>query len=155
MLATDSHSCSREEGRFREKCGQRRTLARGQATLGCVSLAACVLLFSAPSAALAQQQTSGIASATVEGKEYDTGEPISQARITLEFSEARALRRPKKISYNAKTDAHGRCKFTEINKGPIVLMVTADGHQSYGKELQLEQENQVFVVRLKRPQPLL
>jgi hypothetical protein len=34
------------------------------------------------------------------------------------------------------------------------LTVTAPDHQSYGKELQLEKEDQVFEVKLKKPQPL-
>ncbi|MGO8786344.1 MAG: carboxypeptidase-like regulatory domain-containing protein [Terriglobia bacterium] len=91
-------------------------------------------------------------------KEYATGEPVSQARVTLQFSEPHSQvipRRAKKITYNAKTDAQGRCKLSGINKGPIVLTVTADGHQAYGKELQLEKDNQVFEIRLKKPQPLI
>jgi hypothetical protein len=95
---------------------------------------------------------------TVIVKEADTGDPISQAHITLQFSEPggpERLGKAKKHAYNAKTDAQGRCKLLDINKGPIVLSVTANGHQSYGKELQLERDNQVFEVRLKRPQPLI
>ncbi len=95
---------------------------------------------------------------TVVVKEYDTGEPVSQAHVTLQFSipHSQAIpRKAKQISYNAKTDPQGRCKLSGINKGPIVLTVTADGHQSYGKQLQLEKDNQVFEVRLKKPQPLI
>ena len=91
-------------------------------------------------------------------KESDTGAPVSQAAITLQFTEPGTPSRfgkSKKRAYTAKTDAQGRCRLQEINKGPIVLMVTATGHQSYGKELQLEKDNQVFEVKLKRPQPLL
>jgi hypothetical protein len=95
---------------------------------------------------------------TVVVKEAETGEPISQARITLNFTEPGGPDRfgkSKKLSYSAKTDSHGRCKFQDINKGKIVLTITATGHQSYGKELLLEKDNQVFEVRLKRPQPLV
>ncbi len=94
---------------------------------------------------------------TVVVKEYDTGQPISQARITLTFSEPGGpvrLHKPKKITYNAKTDAQGRYKFSYINKGTINLVVTATDHQTYGKDLDLEQDGQVFEVRLKKPQPL-
>ena len=95
---------------------------------------------------------------TVIVKEADTGQPISQARITLQFetpgSEMR-FRKPHKITYNAKADTQGRCKFTDINKGPIVLTVNAPDHQTYGKELQLDKDNQIFEVKLKRPQPLI
>lgn len=95
---------------------------------------------------------------TVIVKDSETGAPISQAHITLRFQEPHGPtipRKPKSIVYNAKTDTQGRYKFTGINKGPIVLMITATGHQSYGKELALEKENQVFEIKLKKPQPLI
>lgn len=85
--------------------------------------------------------------------EADTGQPISQAHITLQFPAK--FGSDKKITYNAKTDAQGRCKLVDINKGTIILAVTAESHQSYGKQLQLEKDGQVFEVKLKRPQPLL
>ena len=91
-------------------------------------------------------------------KEADTGEPVSQARVTLQFTVPGPPSMPwkaKKISYNAKTDTQGRCKLLEINKGTIVLSVTAPGHQSYGKELHFEKDHQVFDVKLKKPQPLI
>lgn len=91
-------------------------------------------------------------------KEADTGDPISQARVTLQFNEPAGPARPWKVnphSYNAKTDTEGRCKLSGINKGKIVLSVTAPNHQSYGKELDLEKEGQVFEVKLKKPQPLI
>lgn len=85
--------------------------------------------------------------------EADTGQPISQAHITLQFPAK--FGKTKRIAYNAKTDTQGRCKLAGINKGKIVLTVTSEGHQSYGKELQLEKDNQVFEVKLKKPQPLI
>jgi uncharacterized GH25 family protein len=95
---------------------------------------------------------------TVVVKEADTGQPIGQARITLQFKAPGGPARfgkSQKIAYSAKTDAQGRYKFTDINKGTIVLTVTATGHQSYGKELQLDKDNQVFEIKLKKPQPLI
>lgn len=97
-------------------------------------------------------------SMTVIVRDSDSGQPIGQAHVTLEFFEPHGQtipRKPKKISYNAKTDMDGRCKLVGINKGPIVLTVIEPGHQTYGKELQLEKDNQVFEVKLKKPQPLL
>jgi|HubBroStandDraft_5_1064220.scaffolds.fasta_scaffold579139_2 hypothetical protein len=91
-------------------------------------------------------------------KEYDSGEPISRASITLQFTQpggATRLGKSKKLSYNAKTDSQGRCKLQEINKGTIVLSVTAPEHQSYGRELPLDRDNQVYEVKLKKTQPLL
>ena len=95
---------------------------------------------------------------TVIVKEADTGEPVFQARLTLQFNEsgsAAKLRRGKNITYNAKTNAQGRYKFTGIPKGTIRLLVTADRHQSYGEELELTEDNQVIEVKLRKPQPLL
>jgi len=75
--------------------------------------------------------------------------------VTLQFTVPAAFGMGKKHTYNAKADAQGRCKLFGINKGTIVLMVTAHEHQSFGKELQLDQDNQVFEVKLKKPQPLI
>lgn len=105
--------------------------------------------------ARAQGNESETASMIVIVKESDSGQPVSQAHITLEFFEPRSLRKPKGITYNSKTDSNGRCKFSDINKGPIRLTVISPGHQTYGKDLQLEKDNQVFEVKLKKPQPLI
>jgi hypothetical protein len=91
----------------------------------------------------------------VNVKEADTGDPVSQASVTLQFTEPVSFGPGKKHTYNAKADAQGRCKLFGINKGTIVLSVTAAHHQTYGKELQLDHDNQVFEVKLKKPQPLI
>ena len=92
-------------------------------------------------------------SLTVVVKEADTGDPISQARLTLTFQQPGKLHR--NISYSAKTSPQGRYRFTNIPKGTVHLFVTADHHQSFGKEIELEEDNQVIEVKLKKPQPLL
>jgi len=105
-----------------------------------------------------QTKESGIGSLIVEVRESETGEPISQARLTLQFEEPgdpSKVKFPKKFTYSAKTNAQGRYKFTNINKGTIHLYVTMERHQSFGKELQFDKDNQVFDVKLKKPQPLL
>ena len=126
-----------------------------------IGVATGVLLFSGfgrPAFPQSDNSSTDTATMTVVVKEYDTGEPISQAHVTLQFgvphSQLIPNKKAKPIYYNAKTDAQGRCRFSEINKGPIVLSVTASGHQTYGKELELEKDGQVFEVRLKKPQPL-
>jgi hypothetical protein len=86
-------------------------------------------------------------------KEADTGDPISQARLTLTFQQLGGRHRT--ISYGAKTNPQGRYRFTNIPKGTVHLFVTADRHQSFGKEVEVEEDNQVIEVKLKRPQPLL
>jgi len=102
--------------------------------------------------------SSGTTSLTIVVKDSETGNLIDQARLTLQFEEPGGparFKKPKKLSYSAKTNAQGRYKFTNINKGQINLFVTADGHQSFGKVYTLENDNQVIEVKLKKPQPLL
>ena len=101
----------------------------------------------------AQQQPIPEVSLTVVVIEAETGDPVSQARLTLTFKQQGRLHRS--ISYSAKTSAQGRYRFTNIPKGTVLLLVTADRHQSFGKEIEVEDDNQVIEVKLKKPQPLL
>ncbi|MGA2606859.1 MAG: carboxypeptidase-like regulatory domain-containing protein [Terriglobia bacterium] len=101
----------------------------------------------------AQQQPIPEVSLTVVVIEAETGDPVSQARLTLTFKQQGRLHRS--ISYSAKTNAQGRYRFTNIPKETVRLLVTADRHQSFGKEIEVEEDNQVIEVKLKKPQPLL
>jgi hypothetical protein len=94
-------------------------------------------------------------SLTVLVKDAVSDQPIANAHLTLSFREPRKLKRDKALSYSAKTNPQGRYRFVHIPKGTIRLLVTAERHQSFGQDLELEQDNQVFEVKLKKPQPLL
>jgi hypothetical protein len=80
--------------------------------------------------------------------------PIFQARLTLQFRMP-GMVRSKLTTYNAKTNNQGRYTFSNIPKGRIRLFVTADNHQSYGKELKLVQDNELIEVKLRKPQLVL
>ena len=112
-----------------------------------------------PVRAQAQSSNSPTSTLIVEVVDSESGEPINQARLTLQFEEATGHRKtwntPKKLSYTAKTNAQGRYRFANIYKGKIHLIVTADRHQSFGKDYDLTEDNQVIQVKLKKPQPLL
>ncbi len=92
-------------------------------------------------------------------RDAETGQPVQQAHLTLVFREPgkKGLKPklPHHISYSAKTNPQGRCKFADIPKGTIRLLVTADRHQAFGKDFELERDNQLIEVSLKEPQPLL
>jgi hypothetical protein len=91
-------------------------------------------------------------------KDAETGQPISQARLTLQFREPGRKfkpKLPKQLSYSAKTNKQGRYRFTDIPKGTVRLIVTDEQHQSFGKDFDVSQDDQVLEVRLKKPQPLL
>ena len=89
-------------------------------------------------------------------KDAETNEPIFQARLTLRFKEPGGMfTRSRMRAYSAKTNAKGSYKFVGIPKGTIHLTVTAPEHQTYGKELEVEEDNQVIEVKLRKPQALL
>jgi len=105
---------------------------------------------------LAQQPPVGRTSITIEVKEAETGQPINSAHLTLQFQEpSKQLRPGKHLAFSAKTNPQGRYKFVDIPKVTVRLMVTADHRQSFGKEIEITEDNQVIAVKLKRPQPLL
>ena len=87
-------------------------------------------------------------------KDAETSQPIFQARLTLQFREPTG-KLHHWISYSAKTNLQGRCKFTNIPKGTIHMVVTAERHQTFGKDFELERDNQVIEVTLRKPQPLI
>jgi len=116
-----------------------------------VFVGAAIMLFCGVSKP-APQQPIPQANLTVVIKEADTGDPISQARLTLTFKSGKLHRT---VSYGTKTNAQGQYRFTNIPKGTVHLFVTAERHQSYGKEIELEEDNQNIEVKLKKPQPQL
>ncbi len=114
--------------------------------------AGIVFLLSGVVSNSAQQPPTPEFSFNVVVKDAETGEVISQARLTLTFKSGKLHR---VVSYGAKTNAQGQYRFTNIPKGTVHLFVTAERHQSFGKEIELEQDNQTLEVKLKKPQPQL
>ena len=114
-----------------------------------VACGLCVAVLLNTSTARAADETS----LRVVVKEAANDDPINQAHLTLQFKIPQKYRQDKWISYSAKTDKKGQCLFHHITKGPIRLMVTADGHQSFGKEYTIEKDDPVIEVKLRKPQP--
>lgn len=93
---------------------------------------------------------------TVAVSDAETGKPVNQAHITLQFREPGGkLKRSKMLSYAAKTNAEGRYKFVEIPEGTVLLIVTEEHHQTFGKQFDVSKENSLLEVKLKPPQPVL
>lgn len=118
--------------------------------------AACYLIILAVPAAEAQPEER--TSVNVVVRDAESGQPINQARLTLQFREPGKKLTPKlphRLAYSAKTNAQGRYRFADIPKGTIRIMVTAEQHQAFGKDFELERDNQVIEVKLRKPQPLL
>jgi len=119
------------------------------ATWICIGM---VILLSGVASNSAQQPPTPEFSFNVVVKEAETGEVMSQARLTLTFKSGKLHR---VVSYGAKTNAQGQYRFTNIPMGTVHLFVTAERHQSFGKEIELEQDNQTIEVKLKKPQAQL
>lgn len=116
-----------------------------------LAVAACLIVagLAAPVRARAAEETN----IHVLVKDAQSGDPIFQAHLTLQFREGGKLKRDKWISFSAKTDKQGKYRFRHIPKGPIRLIVTADDHQTFGKEYEIEKDNPVIEVSLRKPQP--
>jgi len=117
----------------------------------CISVG-MVILLSAVVNDSAQQQPIPEFNFNVVVREAETGDVISQARLTLTFKSGKLHH---VVSYGAKTNAQGQYRFTNIPKGTVHLFVTAERHQSFGREIDLEQDDQTIEVKLKKPQPQL
>jgi hypothetical protein len=135
----------RSVNRFRKR-HSREILARLGLAVAC-GLALAVFL-NASTARAADEVT-----LQVVVKEGANNEPIFQAHLTLQFKIHQKYKLDKWISYSAKTDKKGQCTFRHITKGPIRLMVTAEGFQTFGKKYEIEEDNHVIVVKLRKPQP--
>ena len=88
----------------------------------------------------------------------ETGKPINQARLTLQFQEPvskYSFKRSRPVSYSAKTNPEGHYRFTGIPLGTVRLLVTSELHESYGKDIEINKDDQEIDVKLKKPQPLL
>lgn len=89
-------------------------------------------------------------------KDSTTGEPVYQAHLTLRFREhGGILHRSKIISYTSKTDKDGKGQFPVVPMGTVTLMVTAPDHNTFGKEFEITEENQLIEVKLQKPHPVL
>jgi len=113
---------------------------------------ACLVAAQSPARAADDQRTN----IHVVVTDRDTGKPIYQAQLTLTFEEVSytfKVKHSKPISYSAKTDLKGRYGFLDIPKGKIRLLVTAERHESFGKYIEIDKDNQEILVRMKKPQP--
>jgi Carboxypeptidase regulatory-like domain len=121
------------------------------------AIAACVLaagIWATPGRA--QDQNPSLITITVVVTDAKTEKPVNQAHLTLIFreKEGRAIRY-KTLSYTAKTDAQGHCRFLYVPEGTVQLLVTNEGYQAFGREFEVSKEHPTLEVKLKPPQPVL
>jgi hypothetical protein len=132
----------------------RRTWTR----LALTGLVAALAVPGALRAATADDQTLvPLITLTVVVTDSQSGQPISQARLTLTFRTRKEnqFSRPKTLSYSAKTDPQGRYQLPYIPTGTVTLMVTDEHHQTFGKQFDVDKDHATLEVKLKPPQPLI
>ena len=113
---------------------------------------ACLVAAQSPARAAEDERTN----IHVVVTDRESGKPIYQAQLTLTFEEVSytfKVKHSKPISYSAKTDLKGRYRFLDIPKGKIRLLVTAQRHESFGKYIEIDKDNQEILVKMKKPQP--
>ena len=113
---------------------------------------ACLVAAQSPARAAEGERTN----VHVVVTDRETGKPIFQARLTLIFEEKSStlkVKHSKPISFSAKTDLKGGYRFTDIPKGTVRLLVTSERHASFGKDIEIDQDNQEILVKMKKPQP--
>lgn len=113
-------------------------------------ICACVAL---PLQALPRRSRPQVTSLTILVTDAASHKPIFQARLTLSFRDPDS-RIGSSVSYSAKTDMKGKYTFSFIPMEPVLVVVTAPEHQTFGQKFDVTQENQTIQVKLNPPQPL-
>lgn len=82
-------------------------------------------------------------------KDYN-GKPIRNASVILHDVNQRG--RQSQGGLQLKTDNEGKASYGGIPYGKLRIQVVAPGFQTYGQDYDINQPEQEFVIRLKRPQ---
>jgi len=88
--------------------------------------------------------------------ETQTGRPIEGAEVVVHFSEGRSgLRLGKNviIDFDLHTDAKGQANIPAIPQGKIKFLVSAEGYQTFGQYLDINEEQKTVEIKLNPPQP--
>jgi protocatechuate 3,4-dioxygenase beta subunit len=82
-------------------------------------------------------------------KDYN-GNPVRNASVILHQVNARG--RQSQGGLQLKTDSEGKASYAGIPYGKLRIQVIAPGFQTYGQDHDINQPEQEFVIKLKRPQ---
>ena len=85
----------------------------------------------------------------------DRGTPLDRAAVLVKFADGRSIKKlgKKKIrSWEMRTNQDGVAEFPSMPQGKVLVMVMAERYQTYGKEYEVNQEEQTIQVELLPPQ---
>lgn len=128
----------------------RKCLTASRVVLWMAIIFTCAAL---PLQALPRRSHPPVTSLTIFVTDAVTHKPIFQARLTLSFRDPDS-HIGSSLSYSAKTDPKGKYTFLYIPMEPVLVVVTAPDHQTFGQKFDVTQENQTIQVHLNPPQPL-
>jgi 5-hydroxyisourate hydrolase-like protein (transthyretin family) len=77
------------------------------------------------------------------------GKPVKNASVVVHSVNANGEQ--EKDGFQLKTDTDGRAGIDDISYGKLRLQVIAHGLQTYGDDVDVNQAQQEFVIRLKPP----
>jgi hypothetical protein len=83
------------------------------------------------------------------------GNPVDRASVIVKFVEGRSkLKLGKKVNttWELKTNQEGWAKIPPIPQGKILVQVIAKGYQTFGEQVEVNEEERTVEVKLKTPQ---
>src|SRR5947209_20362100 len=84
-----------------------------------------------------------------------TDKPVSNAEVILDFlgsHQITKLGKRKITHWEVHTDEKGLAKFPPIPQGTVQLQVVAKNYQTFGDKFDVDTEQRLFAVKLKKPQ---
>jgi len=108
---------------------------------------AALLLLGLAAAGDKPQQASNLSFVVLKD---DNGKPVRNASVILHQVDGRG--RQGQGGLQLKTDNEGKAYYAGIPYGKLRIQVVAPGLQTYGEDHDINQPEQQFVIKLKRPQ---
>jgi hypothetical protein len=93
----------------------------------------------------------GVTRLRIEVTAGDDSKPVDQASVYVKYSEARTLRRDKKVALNLKTNREGIARLDDAPRGKVLIQVIAPGWKTFGKWFELDQDEQTIKIQLQKP----
>jgi len=78
------------------------------------------------------------------------GKPVRNASVVLHLVNKKG--KQAKGGYQLKTDAEGKASFDGAPYGKLRVQVLTPGFQTFGEDFDIDQPEQEFVIKLKKPQ---
>ncbi len=81
----------------------------------------------------------------------ETGVPVKNASVYVEYRQGRFLAGKKKYKYGVKTNSEGVAAVRDAPKGKILIQVVAEGWKTFGKVYEIENDEATVEILLQRP----